>query len=141
MKKSFLSLPWLALVIATSAMAHSPGEDARVYFENLRDGQVIHTPYRVKFGIEGYGVVPAGTRDKRRHTAGHHHLLVDYPGTPDLDEPLPRDAHCLHFDHGETETVLDLPPGKHTLQLILGDEDHEPTDPPLMSRKITVLVK
>ncbi len=141
MKKSLFSVLWLASLTAATGLAHSPGEDARVYFKNLRDGQVIQVPYRVEFGIEGYGIVPAGTKDKRRHTAGHHHLLVDYPGTPNLEEPLPRNAHCLHFDNGETETVLSLPPGRHTLQLILGDEDHEPTDPPLMSRKITVLVR
>ncbi len=134
----FLLLP---LFSAPAALAHSPGEHARVYFKNLEDGDQISMPFKVKFGIEGYGIVPAGTRDKRRHTAGHHHLLIDYPGTPDLDEPLPRNAHCLHFDAGETEAVLHLPPGRHTLQLLLGDEDHEPTDPPLMSRKITILVK
>ncbi len=141
MKTALTRLLTPVLFVSTVALAHSPGEHAKVYFKNLKDGDTITMPYRVRFGIEGYGIVPAGTRDKRRHAAGHHHLLVDYAGTPDLDEPLPRNAHCLHFDGGETEAVLDLPPGRHTLQLILGDEDHEPTDPPLISRKITVFVK
>ncbi|WP_052469971.1 DUF4399 domain-containing protein [Thiolapillus brandeum] len=122
-------------------LAHSPGEHAKVYFKNLKDGDTISIPYKVEFGIEGYGIVPAGTTDKRRHTAGHHHLLVDHPGSPDLDEPLPHSKYCMHFDNGETETELNLPPGKHTLQLLLGDETHEPTDPPLMSKKITIMVR
>ncbi len=126
---------------AGATQAHSPGEDARVYFKNLKDGDTITSPFTVEFGIEGYGIVPAGTKDKRRHTAGHHHLLVDHPGNPALDEPIPHNNNCLHFDQGETRAELKLPPGKHTLQLLLGDETHEPTDPPLFSPKITVTVK
>ncbi len=131
----------LLFSVAGAAQAHSPGEHARVYFKNLKEGDIVSSPFTVQFGIEGYGIVPAGTKDKRRHTAGHHHLLVDYPGTPDLDESLPRNSHCLHFDKGETQAELKLPPGRHTLQLLLGDESHEPTDPPLFSQKITVTVK
>ncbi|WP_419603296.1 DUF4399 domain-containing protein [Thiolapillus sp.] len=67
--------------------------------------------------------------------------LVDHPGNLDMEEPLDHSKNCMHFDQGETEAVLDLPPGKHTLQLLLGDEDHEPTDPPLMSKKITITVQ
>ncbi|HEC07424.1 MAG TPA: DUF4399 domain-containing protein [Thiolapillus brandeum] len=141
MKKLKLLLAPALLLAGNIAQAHSPGEHARVYFKNLQDGQTVTAPYKVQFGIEGYGIVPAGTRDKRRHTAGHHHLLVDHPGNLDMEEPLDHSKNCMHFDQGETEAVLDLPPGKHTLQLLLGDEDHEPTDPPLMSKKITITVQ
>ena len=129
------------LLFAGSALAHSPGEKARVYFENLRDGQQVRAPFEVRFGIEGFGVVPASTRDASRHHGGHFHLLVDAPKPPALDEPLPNDEHCIHFDDGERRTLLDLPPGRHRLQLILGDEDHEPFDPPLMSPEITIQVE
>jgi hypothetical protein len=138
--KLYALLP-VFLLNTTLSHAHSPGKNARVYFKNLEDGQVITMPYKVEFGIEGYGIVPAGTKDKRRHTAGHHHLLVNHPGNIDMDEALDHSRNCLHFDEGETAAVLDLPPGKHTLQLLLGDENHEPTDPPLMSRKVTVEVR
>lgn len=142
MKHPKLSMLFPALLLGmTAAHAHTPGEDARVYFKNLEDGQTITMPYKVEFGIEGYGIVPAGTKDKRRHTAGHHHLLVNHPGNLDMDEPLDHSRNCLHFDQGETAAVLDLPPGEHSLQLLLGDENHEPTDPPLMSRKITIRVQ
>ena len=129
------------LLTSLSTMAHTPPPNARVFFIGIDNGAVVESPFKVKFGIEGFGITPAGTTGKIRHKAGHHHLLVDLDSPPDLDNPIPRDEHHLHFDGGETETVLDLPPGKHTLQLLLGDEDHEPQYPVLMSETITVRVK
>lgn len=123
------------------AQAHSPGADARVYFKNLSDGAEVTSPLHLEFGIEGFGITPAGTKGKIRHTAGHHHLLIDVDELPDMDEPIPEGKNIISFDNGETEAVIDLPPGKHTLQLLLGDENHEPQDPPLLSKKITVIVK
>ena len=129
------------LALSTLAVAHTPPPNARVFFIGLEDGAVVKSPFKVKFGIEGFGITPAGTTGRIRHTAGHHHLLVDVDRLPDMDAPIPRDAHHLHFDKGETETVLDLPPGRHTLQLLLGDEDHEPQAPPLLSKRITITVR
>ena len=129
------------MAASISSMAHTPPDHARVYFENLKDGQVVTSPFKAKFGIKGFGITPAGTKGKIRHTAGHHHLLVNVEKLPDLDSPIPRDEKHLHFDQGETETILNLPPGNHTLQLLLGDEDHEPQAPALYSDKITITVK
>ena len=129
------------LLVATLVDAHSPPKQARVYFIGLTDGAVVESPLKVKFGIKGFGITPAGTTGKQRHTAGHHHVLVDVERMPKMDEPIPRDAQHLHFDDGETEALLQLPPGDHTLQLLLGDEQHEPQDPPLMSEKIRVTVR
>lgn len=120
--------------------AHTPPDHARVFFVGLEDGMVVKGPFKVHCGIEGYGITPAGTTDKIRHKAGHHHLLVNLARLPDLDRPIPRDHNHIHLDNGETEIVLDLPPGKHTLQLLLGDEDHEPLEPVLVSEKITIHV-
>jgi len=134
----------LALVLfagASRLYAHTPPDHAKVFFIGLEDGAVVRSPIKVKFGIKGFGITPAGTMGKQRHTAGHHHLLVDLKKMPSLDESIPRDEHHLHFDQGETETKLDLLPGKHTLQLLLGDEQHEPQDPPLMSEKITITIE
>ena len=142
MKRLLTLLTATELLIASSVLqAHTPGADAKVYFKNIKDGDVISSPHTIDFGIEGYGIVPAGTRDKRRHTAGHHHLLVDHPGNPALDGPIPHNKYCMHFDKGETSVKLNLPSGKHTLQLLLGDETHEPTEPPLFSKKITIIVQ
>lgn len=142
MTRLIMLLTGSALFTASALLqAHTPGENAKVYFKNIQDGDTISSPYIVEFGIEGYGIVPAGTKDKRRHTAGHHHLLIDHPGNPELDEPIPHNKYCMHFDQGEVSAKLSLPPGKHTLQLLLGDETHEPTDPPLFSPKITITVE
>ena len=135
---------WLSILlssIALASQAHTPPANARVFFLNLEDGAVVHSPIKVQFGIEGFGITPAGTTSKIRHKAGHFHLLVDLDQQPDLDNPIPRDSQHLHFDQGETDATLTLPPGRHSLQLLLGDEDHEPHDPPLISKKITITVK
>ncbi|MBT2971452.1 MAG: DUF4399 domain-containing protein [Candidatus Thiodiazotropha sp. (ex Ctena orbiculata)] len=138
MKITFAVILYL---IGNIGLAHTPPEGARVFFIGLEDGAVVSSPVTLKFGIEKFGITPAGTKGKRRHTAGHHHLLVDLNQPPDLDEPIPRDAQHIHFDQGETEVQLELSPGRHTLQLLLGDEDHEPHDPPLISEKITITVE
>lgn len=140
--KHLVVLMSLTLLLVTGTLgAHSPPQHARVYFIELEDGAVVKSPFKVKFGIEGFGITSAGTTGKRRHTAGHHHLLVDVEQLPDLDESIPKDDHHIHFDQGETETLMELPSGKHTLQLLLGDEQHEPQDPPLYSEKITITVE
>jgi hypothetical protein len=130
-----------SLIVTSLTQAHSPPQHARVYFVDLDDGAVMASPFKVKFGIEGFGITPAATTGKGRHTAGHHHLLVDMKELPSMNDEIPRNHYCRHFDDGETEAILDLPPGQHTLQLLLGDESHEPQDPPLLSEKITITVK
>ena len=140
---TLLVMPLIAagvLVAASFAWAHTPPEHAKVFFVNLEDGAVVTNPVKVEFGIKGFGITPAGTKGKQRHSAGHHHLLIDLEKLPDLDEPIPSDTQHVHYDQGETSAVLDLPSGRHTLQLLLGDEEHEPQDPPLISEKITITV-
>jgi hypothetical protein len=111
---------------------------AYAYIGWPNDGMVIRgTHFHVWFGLRGMGVAPAGT-DKAN--TGHHHLLIDVP-LPPLDEPIPNDKNHLHFGLGQTETSLDLPPGTHTLQLLLGDANHVPHSPPVMSSKITITVR
>lgn len=131
----------LLLIIIPSAIAHTPPSSAKVFFIGLTDGAQVKSPLTLKFGITGFGITPAGTKGKIRHTAGHHHLLIDRSDLPDLDSPIPSDAHHIHFDKGETETLLELSPGPHTLQLLLGDEAHEPQEPALFSEKMTIIVE
>ena len=140
-KRLVLSIAMAMMLATASAQAHTPPEHAKVYFIGLEEGAVVKSPFKVKFGINGFGITPAGTTGKRRHTAGHHHLLVDMEQLPDLDAPIARSARLLHFDQGETEALLELPAGQHTLQLLLGDERHEPHDPPLISDKLTITVQ
>jgi Domain of unknown function (DUF4399) len=110
--------------------------DAKVYILWPPDGAVIKGAFWVRMGLSGAGIAPAGV-DKPN--TGHHHLLVD-TDLPPLDQPIPNDHNHLHFGLGQTEARLDLPPGKHTLQLLLGDANHVPHQPPLYSKKITITV-
>ena len=110
---------------------------ASVYFVNLRNGMVVNNPVRVVFGLSGMGVAPAGV-DKPG--TGHHHLLVDVAAW-DANAPLPANDQHRHFGMGQTEVTLTLPPGPHTLQLVLGDQNHIPHHPPVMSERITVQVR
>lgn len=132
-----LALPLLLLspLLAPAATPAPPG--AEVYFISPKDGETVSSPVTVRFGLKGMGVAPAGTQ---KDATGHHHLLID-ADLPPLDQPVPTDDHHKHFGAGQTETVITLPPGKHTLQLLLGDFSHIPHDPPVKSAQITIIVK
>jgi hypothetical protein len=126
----------LAPAFATAREPSPPG--AEVYIVSPRDGAKIKGPVTVVFGLKGMGIAPAGIKFDN---TGHHHLVVDADVPADLSKPLPADEHNLHFGKGQTETTLTLPPGKHTLQLVLGDSLHTPHDPAVVSKKITVIVE
>lgn len=124
------------LVAAVVAAAPTP-EVAEVYFISPADGETVAGPVTVRFGLKGMGVSPAGHDAPR---SGHHHLLVDVKELPPLDQPLPKSEQVLHFGGGQTQTTLELAPGSHTLQLVLGDYAHRPHDPPVLSERITIIV-
>jgi hypothetical protein len=109
---------------------------AAVYFVDLKDGQTVSPNVVVHFGLTNIGVAPAGVD---RPNSGHHHLLID-TDVPPLDQPIPSDFNHLHFGAGQTEAQITLQPGPHTLQLLLGDKDHIPHSPPVMSPRIRVVV-
>ncbi len=112
--------------------------DAYCYIGWPNNGEVLHSRhFKVWFGTRNFGVAPAGVE---KANTGHHHLLIDTE-LPPLDEAIPNDKNHLHFGNGQTETYIDLPPGKHTLQLLMGDANHVPHDPPVMSKKITITVE
>jgi hypothetical protein len=122
------------------ALARTPApQGAQVYFIWPQDGAVIAGgKFWVRMGLRNMGVAPKGTDIAN---TGHHHLLID-TGLPDnMNQPIPNDRNHLHFGAGETEARVELPPGKHTLQLLLADKDHVPHDPPVYSKQITVTVK
>lgn len=111
---------------------------AGVYIISPSDDATVEQEFTVRFGLKGMGVAPAGV--SKEHT-GHHHLLVDVKELPAAGQPIPSDATHIHFGGGQTQTSLKLAPGTHTLQLELGDQNHVPFNPPLVSKKITVHVK
>jgi hypothetical protein len=110
--------------------------DAQVSFVGLQDGAVLPPKATIHFGLSNMGVAPAGIE---KPNTGHYHILIDTT-LPDLNEPIPNDFNHLHFDAGQTEAEITLTLGYHTLQLLLGDEDHVPHNPPVMSKPIRVLV-
>ncbi|MGA2342097.1 MAG: DUF4399 domain-containing protein [Steroidobacteraceae bacterium] len=140
MNRWIAALAATALGVAALAQDRSPAPaGAEVYFIAPRDGETIHGPVTVKFGLKGMGIAPAGVKFDN---TGHHHLLIDTDlSEVKLDAPLPATDNIRHFGKGQTETTLTLPPGKHTLELLFADYLHVPFDPPLHSKKITIIVK
>ena len=132
---------FLAALMLTpvTAWAQTPApSDVLLYVISPRDGQRVRSPFTVQFGLRNMGVTRAG--DKAPNV-GHHHLLVDVDASSlEAKEPVPTDRKHLHFGGGQTETKLDLPPGKHTLQLVLGDAEHKLFNPAVISDKVTITV-
>ncbi|MBX9610744.1 MAG: DUF4399 domain-containing protein [Burkholderiales bacterium] len=124
-------------VLASGYQKVAAPANAAVYFISPRNGETVSSPVSVKFGLRGMGVAPAGVE---KAGTGHHHVLVDL-ALVDVNAPLPADGAHRHFGGGQTETSLELPPGTHTLQLILGDQNHIPHHPPVLSERITITVK
>lgn len=113
---------------------------AVVYIISPKEGETVGKTFTVQFGLKGMGIAPAGVN---LPDTGHHHMMVDVSESdqPDFDMPLPATDNIKHFGKGQTETELTLPPGKHTLQLVLGDYLHLPHTPAVVSKKITITVK
>ena len=148
-RKDCASLTMAAVLIGVAA-AHSVADaqprrvtgltpsppGAVVYFLDLQDGATVPAKLKLNFGLRDMGIAPAGSD---RANSGHHHLLIDTE-LPPLNKPIPNDFSHLHFGAGQTETEITLKPGQHTLQLLMGDKDHVPHTPPVMSQRIRVRV-
>lgn len=146
--KSIITLSAAVLAMSCSSVlaGETPSlEGTEQYFVNLNDGDEITSPVKVIFGLSGMGVAPAGI-DKEG--TGHHHIFLNRApfgegedGADEFDANILADENNIHYGKGQTETSLDLAPGKHTLQLVLGDKDHIPHNPPVHSKVITITVK
>jgi len=133
-----LAVALASLPAAALAQGKAPPKDALLYFIWPQNGGIIKGGFWCRFGLRNMGVTHAG---EDFPNSGHHHLLIDVKDPLDVNEPIPQDKNHLHFGAGQTEARLELPPGKHTLQLVLGDGKHYPFSPPLVSEKITITVK
>ena len=142
--KYLLSLVTLMIAGLGLAQAQMPAQSAapvgaEVYIIAPADGAKVKNPVVVRFGLKGMGVAPAGIQ---MENTGHHHLFVDTDLPTDLTKPIPVvENKVIHFGKGQTETTLTLSPGKHTLQLLLGDYLHIPNATPVASKKITITVE
>lgn len=137
----------LSLIAGISFAAHADDHGAHVWPEGAvpyiispANGATVKSPVTVVFGLRGMGVAPAGVEKPK---TGHHHLLIDTaaPSGEDLDYAIPADDNHVHFGGGQTETTVTLAPGKHTLQLMMGDGAHVPHNPPLVSEIVTITVE
>jgi len=144
-RRLVLGLPAAAILLllpvdahAQAALPRTPSPaGARAYLISPSDGETVSSPVLVRFGLSGMGVAPAGVAFPN---TGHHHLIVDAP-LPPLDQPIPADKQHIHYGAGLTESKVELAPGKHTLQLLLGDDKHVPHEPPVYSPPITITVQ
>lgn len=135
----------LLAALCTAGFATAPAlagdtsapSDAQVYIIWPKDGRVIHGgKFWLRMGAKKIGIAPAGTK---KPNTGHHHVIIDAE-LPPFDEEIPNNKNHRHFGGGQTEARIELPPGRHTIQLLMADHDHIPHDPPLYSDRITVIV-
>ena len=129
MNKFFLSL---TIIFSISAV-----ESAEVFIISPKNGEKVSSPVEVIFGLKGMGIAPAGVNFPN---SGHHHLLINLNELPDLKSGIPADANHLHFGKGQTQALIELDPGEHTLQLLLGDWMHVPHEVPVVSEKVKIFV-
>lgn len=130
-----------AVLVSTPANAgqvKSP-DGAEAYFISPKDGDVVEGTVHMVFGLRGMGVAPALVEWPN---TGHHHVVVDI-GVPDGSKPIPKNdgKHFFHFGGGNTEGTITLPPGRHTLRMVLADHEHYSHNPPVVSEPVTITVK
>ena len=146
--KTFAPLTILAVLMSSlcaffvqaeseNIMKSTVSADARIWIESPLDGQKVSSPFKVTFGSTTVDISPAGNPVPN---SGHHHLLINLDDLPGMDMPLAASAQVIHFGKGQTETQLELEPGTHSLQLLLGNYMHVPHARPLLSQKITIIV-
>ncbi|WP_367255102.1 DUF4399 domain-containing protein [Pseudomonas sp. stari2] len=140
--KTFISraaLAGLLMGVSVLASAATPApKGAEVFIVSPEDGAKVSQTFTVKFGTKDVALAPAG--DATPNT-GHHHLLIDAKEIVPAGAVVPTDANHMHFGKAQTFAEIKLAPGKHTLQLELGDKNHMAFDPPVVSKKITITVE
>ena len=110
----------LTLLSVIGCGKEKSGGNAKVYFAEPKDGAEIQGPVKVVMVVEGMQVKPAG---EVVEGTGHHHILINKDSIP-AGQVIPTDDADRHFGKGQTETVLDLPPGDYTLTLQFADGLH-----------------
>jgi hypothetical protein len=135
---AFVSVGGLSVAQAPALPRTTSPAGAKLYIVSPANGATVKSPVTIVFGLSGMGIAPAGVQFEN---AGHHHLLIDAELPKDLGLPLPSTDNIRHFGKGQTEASIELKPGKHTLQLVLGDHMHIPFNPVVSSQQITITVQ
>ena len=108
--------------------------NVELYFKSPQDGfKSKAKEFKVEFGSKNILISPAGVKVekvKECFVSGHHHLIINgaYDVLDNKKQPIPYGKNILHFGGGQTEANLSLPPGKYSLQLVLGDHEHVPVE-------------
>ena len=135
----FIYIIILFLIAPDYSFGETPSyKTKKLFFITPLNGEQVISPVTIKFGITGMNILPAGVN---KPMSGHHHLLINVKKLPNMNSPIPADNNHLHFGKGQTEVQLNLPSGRHTLQLLFGDYMHIPHEKPLISDKIEIIVK
>ena len=124
-------------LLLLSFIAQSIFAEPDLYFIEPKDGSIHSGTVEVKFGLKDFGVAPAGYNIPN---TGHHHLIIDAE-LPNLQLPVPANSNYVHFGLGQTETIITLDAGTHTLRLLMGNYLHIPHQDPIYSKEITITVK
>jgi hypothetical protein len=97
------------------------GEDAAISLAVPGDAAAINSPYlQWDASADGVTIEESGAVTEG---AGHYHLMIDTdPVTP--GETIPSDDQHVHYGTGQTDGVLELEPGEHTLHLQVADGAH-----------------
>jgi Domain of unknown function (DUF4399) len=122
----------LVLGACTSMMA--PAQSAAIL--EPADGATVSSPFKVRFGVRGMAVAPAG---EIVANSGHHHLLINVDAIT-AGDTVPASERHLHFGKGQTETEVTLPPGTYKLTAQFANGAHQSYGKE-MSQTITVTVK
>jgi hypothetical protein len=97
---------------------------ASVFFVEPKNNDQLSSPVKVVFGVKGMMVRPA-LEDVSDQASGHHHILIDHPqGFIEKGQPVPVNERHIHYGKGETEAIIELAPGVHTLSLQFADGAH-----------------
>lgn len=139
-KSGLLALPLAMFVLPALAGDMREQGGPKAYFISPKDGDTVKSPVHVVFGLSGMGIAPAGVE---KENTGHHHLLIDVPlpSGEELGEAIGKDEQRIHFGGGQTEAGIELKPGKHTLQILLGDHNHMMHKTPVYSERISITVE
>ena len=108
------------LLSAFASLLWAQSDAQLVRIQEPQNGAIVSSPFKVKFDVKGKKVAPAGTQDPN---TGHHHLLIN-KGSLELGEEVPFDKVHLHFGKGQTESEVNLPPGKYRLTAQFADGEH-----------------
>lgn len=114
------SVIWIAILLLVFGCGKKETLKGKVFFLEPKDGAEIKGPVKVVMVVEGMEVKPAG---EVVEGTGHHHILINTDFIPP-GQVIPTDDTHRHFGKGDTEAVLDLPPGDYKLTLQFADGLH-----------------